>query len=682
MSGYYPLLTDKNEQIDLSLLDEKNPKKSCSLSCICYSCIYYCIEYTKIFIKNYFFIYLIFISSISFYYTSLIGCTSTFQDCQSLRYLRYYFNLAYLLLVSCIFFGLALTIHIIRRLNKINYLIFFSTYFYIFYKTQGTDFANHGTYNCISFIIFLPVTMCVFFLIYKLGSYCYNGERKKWFFIIVALIFSAIFLYHRTRCNHFYDGLGGEKINNDPNSDGCEFVLPPTCGLDLFSGLFNVNILRPRCEGVNDKKEVFMKYLDKSKNKYDKFYLPRTEHWNPKISYRNLANRVEQYIYDEDYCKKRRLYDREVSISFKDGRGTVDIKLIKNKTLIKERRKIAKNTDVKYNNIYILYLDAVSRNHFRRKLKKSSKVIEKMLYKNKKKEELYKNFNAFQFFKYYNFEGHTRGNNMPFIYGNSQFASTGISMTKFLKEKGYITCATQNSCNKELFDWSNSYFKDFEFSDWDHEMFALFCDPNYEDKKNKWSIVNGKCAAIRRCFYGRDSFDYSFDYVAQFLEAYKDERKFFKFMAGDGHEITLEVIKYIDNSLSKFLNMLLTNYTDDKTAIIIMSDHGAQMPGPYDAMFHIERWMEKYLGVFFLILPEKRNNVNYDNIYYNQQKFVTTYDIHDTLLDMINVNKMKYKKMDNKKGQSIFSKIDGTKRNCGRYKNEIKNYCYCKRYKK
>ena len=218
--------------------------------------------------------------------------------------------------------------------------------------------------------------MCVFFLIYKLGSYCYNGERKKWFFIIVALIFSAIFLYHRTRCNHFYDGLGGEKINNDPNSDGCEFVLPPTCGLDLFSGLFNVNILRPRCEGVNDKKEVFMKYLDKSKNKYDKFYLPRTEHWNPKISYRNLANRVEQYIYDEDYCKKRRLYDREVSISFKDGRGTVDIKLIKNKTLIKERRKIAKNTDVKYNNIYILYLDAVSRNHFRRKLKKSSKVIE------------------------------------------------------------------------------------------------------------------------------------------------------------------------------------------------------------------------------------------------------------------------------------------------------------------
>ena len=99
-------------------------------------------------------------------------------------------------------------------------------------------------------------------------------------------------------------------------------------------------------------------------------------------------------------------------------------------------------------------------------------------------------------------------------------------------------------------------------------------------------------------------------------------------------------------------------------------------------MFHIERWMEKYLGVFFLILPEKRNNVNYDNIYYNQQKFVTTYDIHDTLLDMINVNKMKYKKMDNKKGQSIFGKIDGTKRNCGRYKNEIKNYCYCKRYKK
>ena len=335
MSGYYPLLTDKNDKIDLSLLDEKPPKRSCSPFCICISCIYYSIEYTKIFIRDYFFIYLIFFSSISFYYTSLIGCTSTFQDCQSLRYLRYYFNLAYLLLVSCILFGLTLTIHIIMRLNKINYLIFFSTYFTIFYKTQGTDFANHGTYNCISFIIFLPITMAVFFLIYKLGYYCYNGERKKWFFIIVAILFSIIFLYNRTRCNHFYDGLGGEKIENNPKFDSCEFVLPPTCGLDLFSGLFNVNILRPKCEGVNDKKELFLKYLDKSKSKYDKFYLPRTEHWSPKTSYRNLANRVEQYIYDEDYCKKKNLKDREVSISFKDGRGTVNIKLIKNETLIK-----------------------------------------------------------------------------------------------------------------------------------------------------------------------------------------------------------------------------------------------------------------------------------------------------------------------------------------------------------
>ena len=40
---------------------------------------------------------------------------------------------------------------------------------------------------------------------------------------------------------------------------------------------------------------------------------------------------------------------------------------------------------------------------------------------------------------------------------------------------------------------------------------------------------------------------------------------------------------------------------NDKTAIIILSDHGAHMPGPHDILFYQEKTIEKYLGLFLFI---------------------------------------------------------------------------------
>ena len=47
------------------------------------------------------------------------------------------------------------------------------------------------------------------------------------------------------------------------------------------------------------------------------------------------------------------------------------------------------------------------------------------------------------------------------------------------------------------------------------------------------------------------------------------------------------------------------------------------------------------------------------NLFINQQQMITPYDIHDTLLDMININKFDYKNMDLSRGQSLFLKING-----------------------
>ena len=166
-----------------------------------------------------------------------------------------------------------------------------------------------------------------------------------------------------------------------------------------------------------------------------------------------------------------------------------------------------------------------------------------------------------------------------------------------------------NFLNKEIFDWPKVN-KSVEFSEFDHENVAMFCDPNFEDKNHKWSMRSGKSSIFRKCLYGRDSFKYNFEYILQFLEAYKNERKFFRITFGDGHEGTNEIIKYIDNSLSSFILKILKNYFDDKTALIILSDHGPNIPGPYDILFYEEKMTEQFLGLLLFIIPnvEKYNS--------------------------------------------------------------------------
>ena len=172
-----------------------------------------------------------------------------------------------------------------------------------------------------------------------------------------------------------------------------------------------------------------------------------------------------------------------------------------------------------------------------------------------------------------------------------------------------------NFLNKEIFDWPKVN-KSVEFSEFDHENVAMFCDPNFEDKNHKWSMRSGKSSIFRKCLYGRDSFKYNFEYILQFLEAYKNERKFFRITFGDGHEGTNEIIKYIDNSLSSFILKILKNYFDDKTALIILSDHGPNIPGPYDILFYEEKMTEQFLGLLLFIIPnvEKYNSSDLQRI--------------------------------------------------------------------
>ena len=98
-------------------------------------------------------------------------------------------------------------------------------------------------------------------------------------------------------------------------------------------------------------------------------------------------------------------------------------------------------------------------------------------------------------------------------------------------------------------------------------------------------------------------------------------------------------------------------------------------------IFKVEDFvMEKALPCWLILLPKSKNLKEISIIKENQQKFVTPYDIHDTILELFNYKKghKYYSRM----GQTIFKPINAKERNCEAYLKDIEPvWCRCVNYK-
>ena len=247
------------------------------------------------------------------------------------------------------------------------------------------------------------------------------------------------------------------------------------------------------------------------------------------------------------------------------------------------------------------------------------------------------------------------------MYGK-KFMQTGYNIVHYYNERGYISLQAGGDCSQtlfSLFDWNVETLKGFYF---DHELISLFCDPNfinindpYSDKNNKF----GPYSLIRNCLYGKDAFEYIFEYANQFIEKYIDQPKFMRIFFEDGHEDTQEKIKYIDDSLSNFIQNIIDNHFNEKNLIIFVSDHGR----------NIHDFGQKFIAYY-----------NKSGLIANEQKFITPYDVFMTML--LNFNDID-ESVKNKKGQELDIAIDGMKRNCYTYDDynvkgeKTETFCRC-----
>ena len=282
-------------------------------------------------------------------------------------------------------------------------------------------------------------------------------------------------------------------------------------------------------------------------------------------------------------------------------------------------------------------------------------------------------YSAYQFNKYHSLGTNTHPNVAAMYFGFPMSEKRGQNIIKYFKDNGYITANIGNICSKELFAVEKKITSIY-FDRYDHENIAMWCDPNYYDRRNPYPINKGEFSVIRRCLYGKEVHEYVFEYAKDFWKKYKKNRKFSRLSFIEGHEITGEVIKYLDEPLYQFLNEFIEKGYLNNTSIIIASDHGLHY-GIYINTQREDALIENFLPLLIFILPNERNNkINLKELYINQDKFITSFDIYNTLLFMAEGNKNS--SHNSKYGNSLLDYINSKGRNCSKYKIEEK-YCKC-----
>ena len=645
------------------------------------------------------------IISIVCYIIGLTPCEKDPSECTIKRGMAFYFTIGAFTGVSAFLYSLYISYSLFKRKHFIHYIYTLPIFIYLILNNTGAESVDHGFYNAFGFIgiiiILVPILLFIF-IIFNL----FIEKKYKILLLVTAIIITLIIIYNNLpgfSCEFWDLGLNNTRIYNDKNKYPCEILHPGKnkCYLQKMDGFFDFSkIFRPSCSAesiLNKEKDIFLKSLSSrfyGVSKLNHFGYPITTHTDRYSMYnvRDLKefqelvnhNIIKMDLFDEENYPNE-LYP-EVEVFFdENNHGMIKINVTKNETLSKERKKISENKNSLFNNVLIVYVDALSRNHFQRKMKKLTKFIEPFMIYNLNETE--KEYTAFQFMKYNTLKGLTLPNIKAMFYGVGLSEPEGVNLVKFYKEQGYVTGHTGTTCGKEIFSVNGLLrSQHLDYDEWDHENIAMFCDANFFDWR--YPINKGIASVLKRCLYGKYAFEYMIDYTKQFWKLYKDNKKFFRIHFNEGHEGSMELVSYLADPLFQFMKYFFDNNLLNDTFIYIVSDHGNHMLGPWAVLRPQDYIIETTLGTLFFILPNNDKLYKeglYDIIHDNQQIFITPYDIHDTMVHIAYGTDKPSPMAYSKKGSSLLKEINPMERYCENPNfslNISKSDCKCRKYKK
>lgn len=630
-----------------------------------------------------------------------------------------FYNMMIFLTSSIIFISFSLLIYGMHYFNILKYgmtaLIIISLFLFTYkpnliFETKCENWTK-GLGNSFSIDYYLDQCIlntpssCLIDKLDKfyLNEYCYNediDEKRK--------LYSYYYnLYSNPNLNNLSNNNILENVNyigmadtRSYNLDDVKYLVMAKKTIQNYKLLIDDNI-------IEGKLKMSDEYFT---NQFDKNYKD--------IRISNVKNKENSKLNFTDLP--------EVIIDLKKNK--ININVFRNETLIEESNYQIKKEKEKFNymvkNIQIIYIDAFSRQHFFRKFPKTKKFIEQFyingldydklsklnisdysfVYETMKKSNLTKNkfrpieadnetdlvfdileeyrndvnfenneIFTFQFFKYHSLGFFTQINTIPGFWGRWWISNEkGKYYMKMFKEKGYITGFSQSSCDRHFFDQENDQFYNLDYVDHDHELSSLSCDPNYYNPEGAYSPKHGPMSFKRRCLFGKDVHDYQLEYLNKFWRVYSDMPKIFTSVFIDAHESSHHVVGYLDEKIYNHLNNMHNQGYLNDTLTIIIADHGNNMPTIYDILKSEDYNNERYLPSLFIIAPKEFSKKYGKNLLYNEQTWITPWDIYQTFVDLSgdeNIN--------NFEGSSILHKISNEFFNCR--SNYIESdKCMCK----
>ena len=636
--------------------------------------------YKKILINSKITPFLLFFSTYLFYFLSLHGCLEGEDICTS-KHTLWIKIIIVELIISIILGAITLILIIYNKMSSLH-LFHFSIIFIFFYLYSNKTIAeDHGYYNFVAFFSLIWLLILIELFVHGIIILAKSKYRFLLYIIILLIIIFYIIIYNINpiNCNEWTLGLNNTYLENDPAKYGCQIRIPKACTFKILNWTQDITKMQKLdCSvGKRDARKELLKvikspYVNKNTKR---FGFPLTNNEIGSLDGKDkiiLLNYTYHNMLDMDNITHDIEKWPEHIVDFTNNEnGEMIINLTFNETLSQERKKLEKNSNPYSNNIMILYFDSVSRNNALRQLKKTMKFFEMfMSYEGNHHQKFpNENYHSFQFFKYHSFRLFTPGNFPRLFYGNNKEAKNLVLMTKYLKENGYVTNYCGEECRK---DNTRTHHNLTKSEIYDHQM--LLCDPNIVEMNKP----------VKKCLYGNINSYHLYEYGKQFWIKYKDNRKFSALVTNDGHESSLEALKYSDDMIYNYLTTLYDQNLLKDTSVFLVSDHGTTLPSLYYIFDFFQ--IEGKLPMLYVLIND-RKNVSYNEQYYyiqkNQQTFITAYDFYNTIGYLSYGDN--YKNIKNKTieqdtfksslGESIFNYIDPMKRHPKNYEGMDKNAC-------
>ncbi|CAK9829876.1 hypothetical protein ANTRET_LOCUS7149 [Anthophora retusa] len=295
----------------------------------------------------------------------------------------------------------------------------------------------------------------------------------------------------------------------------------------------------------------------------------------------------------------------------------------------KSKRTIASSSKTEHLSVLIIGIDSVSRLNFHRMMPKTVQALQHL--------------NAVEMLGYTKVADNTYPNLVPVLSGLSEGELHDLCwqnkektfdecpfIWKNFSASGYRTIFGEDACSMTTFNYLK---RGFQVQPTDYYL-RPFCIASEKDIGNTHKLNANLCVGTRK------TFDNLLHYAQKTASQFASDPYFALIWQAS---LTHDFFNYPQLGDESYYNLITHLYTDrllNQTALIVMSDHGMRW-GSFRQTY--QGRMEDSLPFVFIVLPrwwKEKYQVAWANLRRNTRSLTTAFDLHETLLDFLNSEKL------------------------------------------